>query len=250
MKVSIITATYNSAATIADTVRSLENQTHNDIEYIIIDGASKDGTLDIIREHCTRVAMLVSEPDKGIYDALNKGIILSTGDIIGFLHSDDMLAYPDAIKDLVATISKDNADCVYADLNYVDKTDTKRIVRHWHSGTFNAGKLRKGWMPPHPTFYMKKSLYEKLGGFDLNYKICSDYDSVIRYLKEDGIKVTYLPSVVMKMRVGGASNNSFINMLRKLKEEISILRKNCIFWPTALLLKRTSKISQFFLSGR
>lgn len=247
MKVSIITATYNSAATIADTVRSLENQTHNDIEYIIIDGYSKDDTLDIIRENCTRVATIVSEPDKGIYDALNKGITLSTGDIVGFLHSDDMLAYPDAIKDLVATISKDNADCVYADLDYVDKLDTKRIIRHWRSGVFDVKKLSRGWMPPHPTFYMKKVLYEKWGAFDLNYKICSDYDSVLRYLKKDEIRVVYLSSVVIKMRVGGASNNSFHNLIGKLNEEFHILRKNNIFWPVAILLKRTSKITQYFI---
>lgn len=246
MKVSIITATYNSAATIADTVRSLENQTHKDIEYIIIDGDSKDDTLDIIRENCTRVATIVSEPDKGIYDALNKGITLSTGDIVGFLHSDDMLAYPDAIKDLVATISEANADCVYADLDYVDRLDARRVIRHWHSGVFNAKKLSKGWMPPHPTFYMKKILYEKWGAFDLNYKICSDYDSVLRYLQKDGIEVAYLSSVIMKMRVGGASNNSLRNLFKKLKEEFYILRKNDVFWPVAMLLKRASKITQFF----
>lgn len=245
MKVSIITATYNSAATIADTVRSLENQTHKDIEYIIIDGASKDNTLDIIRDNCTRVAMLVSEPDKGIYDALNKGITLSTGDVVGFLHSDDMLAYPDAIKDLVATIKEINADCVYADLNYVDKLNPDKVIRHWVSGEFSVDKITWGWMPPHPTFYMKKNLYEKWGGFDLSYKICSDYDSVIRYLKNDEVKVAYLPSVVMKMRVGGASNNSLDNLFRKLKEEVCILKKHNIFWPTAMLLKRVSKVSQY-----
>ena len=249
MKVSIITATYNSAATIADTVRSLENQTHKDIEYIIIDGDSKDDTLDIIRENCTRVATLVSEPDKGIYDALNKGITLSTGDIVGFLHSDDMLAYPDAIKDLVATISEANADCVYADLDYVDKLDSRRVIRHWHSGVFNVKKLSRGWMPPHPTFYMKKKLYEKWGGFDLKYKICSDYDSLIRFLKMDGINVAYLPSVFIKMRVGGASNNSLGNFHKKLKEDICILKKNNIFWPTAIVLKRVSKVTQFILNG-
>lgn len=245
MKVSIITATYNSAETIADTVRSLENQTHKDIEYIIVDGASKDNTLDIIRENCSRVATLVSEPDKGIYDALNKGVTLSTGDIVGFLHSDDMLAYPDAIKDIVATISKNNADCIYADLDYVDKFNVGRVIRYWHSGVFDVKKLSRGWMPPHPTFYMKKNLYEKWGGFDLSYKICSDYDSVLRYLKKDEIKVAYLSSVIMKMRVGGASNNSIGNLIKKLKEEVSILKKNNIFWPTAMILKRVSKISQF-----
>lgn len=247
MKVSIITATYNSAETILDTVRSLEIQTYPDIEYIIVDGASKDNTLDIVRVNCSRVTKIISEPDKGIYDALNKGINLASGDIVGFLHSDDLLAYPDAIKDLVTTISMNNADCVYADLDYVDKADIDSIIRHWISGSFNVEKLARGWMPPHPTFYMKKELYDQWGGFDLGFKICSDYDSVIRYLKKDNIKVGYLPSVVMKMRVGGASNNSCGNLFKKLKEEFYILRKNDIFWPTAMVLKRVFKVNQYFL---
>jgi len=211
MKVSIITATYNSALTILGTVLSLECQSYQNIEYIIIDGASTDNTLDIINENCSRVTKIISESDNGIYDALNKGIAMATGDVVGFLHSDDLLAYPDAIKDIVTTISQYNADCVYADLDYVDKSDTNRIIRHWKSGEFNMRKIGLGWMPPHPTFYMKRSLYQQWGGFDLQYKICSDYDSVIRYLKKPELKTSYFPRVVMKMRVGGASNNSFGN---------------------------------------
>lgn len=245
MKVSIITATYNSAATIADTVRSLESQTHKDIEYIIIDGASKDDTLDIIRENCTRVAILVSEPDKGIYDALNKGITLSTGDIVGFLHSDDMLAYPDAIKDLVATIYKDNADCVYADLNYVDKLNPDKVIRHWVSGEFSVDKITWGWMPPHPTFYMKRKCYQKMGSFDLRYKIAADYDSVVRYLKSNNLKVSYLKAVLVKMRVGGASNNAPVNFIKKLSEEYLILKRNKVNFVCAMIFKRLSKIGQY-----
>lgn len=245
MKVSIITATYNSASTILDTVRSLECQTYVNIEYIIIDGASKDNTLDIINQSCSRVTKIISESDNGIYDALNKGISMATGDIVGFLHSDDLLAYPDAIKDLVTTISQCNADCVYADLDYVDKSDTNRIVRHWRSGAFNMAKISLGWMPPHPTFYMKRSLYQQWGGFDLSFKICADYDSVIRYLKKPELQVSYLPHVVIKMRVGGASNNSFGNLVRKLKEERNILKRNGVSWPLAMFLKRASKITQY-----
>lgn len=245
MKVSIITATYNSAATIADTVRSLESQTHKDIEYIIIDGASKDDTLDIIRENCTRVATLVSEPDKGIYDALNKGITLSTGDIVGFLHSDDMLAYPDAIKDLVATISKDNADCVYADLNYVDKINPDKVIRHWVSGEFSVDKITWGWMPPHPTFYMKRKCYQEMGSFDLRYKIAADYDSVVRYLKSKNLKASYLKAVLVKMRVGGASNNAPVNFIKKLSEEYLILKRNKVNFLCAMIFKRLSKIGQY-----
>ena len=246
MKVSIITATYNSAATIADTVRSLECQSYSDIEYIVIDGASKDKTLDIIRENCSRVSVLVSEPDKGIYDALNKGIEKATGDIVGFLHSDDLLAYPDAIKDLVQTMESIQADCVYADLDYVDQNDPSKVVRHWVSGFFNIGKLKWGWMPPHPTYYMKRELYRAWGGFNLEYKIASDYDSILRFLQKDRLVIGYLPAVVMKMRVGGASNNTIRNLIRKMKEEVVIMNRNNIFWPVAIIGKRISKLHQFF----
>lgn len=245
MKVSIITATYNSAETILDTVRSLEAQTYPDIEYIVVDGLSSDKSLEVIRHNCSRVAKIISEPDNGIYDALNKGINMATGDIVGFLHSDDLLAYPDAIKDLVAAISESNADCVYADLDYVDKVDTSRIVRHWKSGAFDVRKIARGWMPPHPTFYMKRDLYLQWGGFDLSFKICADYDSVIRYLRRGGLSVAYWPKVVLKMRVGGASNNSFSNQLKKFNEEISILKKNGIFWPSAIFLKKATKVAQY-----
>lgn len=245
MKVSIITATYNSAATLTDTLASLEAQTYSNIEYIIIDGASKDGTVELAKSQCSRIAKLVSEPDKGIYDALNKGIALATGDIVGFLHSDDVLAYPEAIEDLVSCYCAGSYDAIYADLDYVSKDDIQKVIRHWVSGSFDESKLAWGWMPPHPTFYMKKELYEKFGGFNLSYPIAADYDSVLRYLKSNSLKVAYNSNVLIKMRVGGASNNSIKNVIRKIKEERLIMKNNGLFYPYALIMKRLSKIHQF-----
>ncbi|MEZ8968481.1 glycosyltransferase family 2 protein [Vibrio breoganii] len=246
MKVSVITATYNSSKTILDTLTSLNEQTYPDIEYIIIDGGSSDNTVSVIKEHCPQVASIVSEPDQGIYDALNKGINAATGDIVGFLHSDDLLAYPDAIKELVETLQREKTQAVYADLEYVSKDDTEKVIRKWTSGAFEKQKLRNGWMPPHPTFFMKRDLYTQYGMFDLSLKIAADYDSLLRYLWTNNVTASYLPKVVTKMRVGGASNRSLANIIAKTKEDIQALKNNQLFWPSALLIKNVSKIPQFF----
>ncbi|MGR5177878.1 glycosyltransferase family 2 protein [Vibrio mediterranei] len=246
MKVSIITATYNSSNTVLDTLQSLNQQTYSDVEYIIIDGGSSDNTLDVVKANCPRIATIVSEPDKGIYDALNKGINAATGDIVGFLHSDDLLAYPDAIKELVETLQREKTQAVYADLEYVAKENTSKVIRKWISGEYDQQKLRSGWMPPHPTFFMKRDLYTKFGAFDLKLKIAADYDSLLRYLWSNNVTASYLPKVVTKMRVGGASNRSLANIIAKTKEDIQALKNNQLFWPGALLIKNVSKIPQFF----
>ena len=247
MKVSIITATYNSAQTLADTLASLEAQTYSDIEYIVIDGASKDATLEVIKQYSTRVTRIISEPDKGIYDALNKGVAAATGDIIGFLHSDDLLAYPDAVADVVAQFNSSHCQAVYGDLEYVAKTDISKVIRLWKSGDYTKQKLQLGWMPPHPTFYMKRELYEKFGGFDLNFRIAADYDSLLRYLWCNNVSLSYVPKVLTKMRVGGASNRSLSNIIKKTGEDIQAIKKNGLFWPTVVLFKNLSKIPQFFI---
>ena len=246
MKVSIITATYNSSETIVDTLKSLEQQSYPDIEYIIIDGASKDNTLDVVRDNCSRVSKIISEPDKGIYDALNKGIQAATGDVIGFLHSDDLFAYPDAVADIVATLEKNQSQAAYADLAYVSKEDTDKMVRLWNSGAYQRNKMLNGWMPPHPTFYMKRELYLSLGQFDLGFKIAADYDSLLRYLWLNEVSMSYLPKVLIKMRVGGASNRSLSNIYKKTCEDIQALKNNNVFWPKAIFIKNFSKIPQFF----
>ena len=245
MKVSIITATYNSAETLADTLKSLDFQSYDNIEYIIIDGASSDSTIDLINKRSHRLSRILSEPDKGIYDALNKGLSLATGDIVGFLHSDDVFAYPDVIKDVVAVFRANNCDAVYGDLDYVSKENTDKVVRHWKSGEYKRSKMQFGWMPPHPSFYMRRELYIKHGYFNLDYKISADYDSLIRYLWIHKATVSYLPKVLTRMRVGGMSNRSFKNIVQKSKEDIRVMRNNGLFWPIVFLCKNFSKLPQF-----
>lgn len=245
MRISIITATYNSEKTLHDTLLSLENQTYPDIEYIIIDGASKDNTLLVVQNNCTRISKIVCEPDKGIYDALNKGINAATGDVVGFLHSDDMLAYDNAIADIVDTFKEKGCDAVYGDLEYVSQTDTAKRVRLWKSGAFSRTKMQLGWMPPHPSFYMKRSRYLELGQFSLNYNISADYDSLLRYILKNKVAVAYLPKVLVKMRVGGISNRSFSSMVSKSLEDIRVMKSNGIIWPLALAYKNLSKLPQF-----
>ncbi|KKY69289.1 family 2 glycosyl transferase [Morganella morganii] len=245
MKISIITATYNSEKTIIDTIKSLESQTYDNIEYIIIDGKSKDNTLDLIRNNSKRVSKIISEPDSGIYDALNKGIMHSTGDIVGFLHSDDIFSYPDAISDLVNKLSSDNSDAIYADLDYISKEDDDKIIRHWRSGAYKKENIMRGWMPPHPTFFMKRNLYIEYGLFDLQFKISADYDSLLRYIWKNNISLSYLSKVTTKMRVGGESNRSIKNIIKKTKEDIMALKKNDLPWMKAIILKNLSKIPQF-----
>ncbi|GAD02756.1 glycosyltransferase family 2 protein [Agarivorans albus] len=246
MKISIITATFNSESTILESIKSLESQTYSEIEYIVIDGASSDNTVSIVNQNASRLSQIVSEPDAGIYDALNKGLALATGDAVGFLHSDDVFASDDAIRKLVDLFYTSKADAVYADLHYVAKHDVTKTVRFWKSGEFDISKLKTGWMPPHPTFFMKTRLYREYGSFDLNFKIAADYDSILRYLWVHKVKMAYLPEVVTLMRVGGASNQSIKNLLLKTKEDYMALKKNNLGCVKALVGKNLSKIPQFF----
>ena len=246
MKISVITATWNSALTVEDTIRSLIAQDYPDIEYIIVDGASTDSTLDIVRRYGDRIAVVVSEKDKGIYDALNKGIALATGDVVGFLHSDDFFADDRVLSRIAEAFVKRSLGAVYGDLDYVSKSDTTKIVRRWVSGSFKRSKFRNGWMPPHPTFYMRREHYLSLGSFDLKFSIAADYDSMLRYLWTNNISATYIPSVLITMRVGGESNQSLLNILKKTKEDRVAMIGNGIPPVRGLLLKNLSKIQQFF----
>jgi len=245
MKVSIITATYNSEKTILDTLKSLENQTYQNIEYIVIDGASSDDTVELIKNNSTRITKIISEPDKGIYDALNKGLKVATGDVVGFLHSDDLFASNTVIEDIVAKFNLTNSDAVYGDLKYVAQHDTFKVIRLWKSGEYNINRITSGWMPPHPTFFMKRELYDQYGYFDLNFKIAADYDSLLRYIWVNKISLAYIPEVLTLMRVGGASNRSLSNIIQKTKEDIRALSKNNVPILKAIILKNLSKIPQF-----
>lgn len=245
MKISIITVVWNNKDTIKDAIESVLNQTYQDIEYIVVDGASSDGTVEIVKSYGDKISKFISERDKGIYDGLNKGISLASGDIIAFLHSDDLYENNIIVEDIVKEFFKDSSlDGVYGDLIYTYKNDISKILRYWKSKDFDKSLLSKGWMPAHPTLFLKKEIYEKFGKFDLDFKIAADYDFMLRVLKNN-IKVKYLPKVLYKMRVGGESNKNLPNIIKKSKEDLKALRKNQIGGYKTLFIKNFSKISQF-----
>ena len=240
MKVSIITSVFNNEKHIEDAINSVLNQTYKNIEYIIIDGNSTDNTKKIIEKYLDKIDVFISEPDKGIYDGLNKGIKNATGDIIGFLHSDDIY-YDNKVIEKVVNNFNENIDGVYGDLVYIKEN---KVIRYWKSGEFNIEKLKKGWMPPHPTLFLKKSIYDKYGLFDLDFKIAGDYDFILRVLKNN-LNLKYIPEVLYKMRVGGASNKNIKNIIQKSKEDLKALHKNQIGGFDVLFKKNISKIGQF-----
>ena len=244
MKISIITTTFNSDKTLQDTFDSIQSQEYKDIEIIVIDGGSNDGTLERIKEN-SFVSNYVSEPDEGIYDALNKGVNLANGVIIGFLHSDDIFNNSDVISTIASKFSDTTVDGVYGDLLYVNKNDTTKIVRNWKSCNFKVSLLKRGWMPAHPTLFLRKEVYKKHGMFDLSYSIASDYDFMLRILTDTKLKFCYIPKVITKMRVGGASNRSLKNMIKKTKEDYRAATTNNIGGIFTVLLKNTSKLKQF-----
>lgn len=246
MKITVITATWNSGKTIGETLASFNGQDYSNTEYIIVDGGSIDNTINIIEANGRRVDKLVSEKDKGIYDALNKGVDLATGDAIGFLHSDDVFSHSSVLSNIAKAFGLNDVDAVYGDLDYVAKADMGKIIRRWKSGVYSRNKFKNGWMPPHPTFYMKRNCYERYGAFNLDYKIAADYDSLLRYMWSNNISVTYLPEVLIKMRVGGESNKSIMNIFNKSREDIQAMQSNNIPVARALLLKNLSKVPQFF----
>lgn len=246
IKISIITVCFNSATTIGDTLRSVAGQTHPDIEHIIVDGQSTDGTMDVVNSHRDKLARVVSAPDNGIYDAMNKGIALATGDILGFLNSDDILA-SDAEMEFVARVFDDKqVDACYADLVYVDEYNPTRVVRYWKSNEYRHSLFRTGWMPPHPTFYARRSLYEKLGGFDVRFRLQADFDLTMRFLEVHQVKAVYIPRVLVKMRMGGATNKNLLNILKGNMEAYRACLKNGLsVTPFFILRKIASRIPQF-----
>jgi len=248
MKISIITVSYNSESTILDTINSVNSQDYSNLEYVIVDGLSKDRTLDIIKEN--HKGVLLSEKDKGIYDAMNKGVDLATGDIIGILNSDDFYSDSKVISKVVDTFQKSDCDAVYADLVYVDEKDTTKIIRNWVSGKINKNSFLFGWMPPHPTLFLRKEVYQKFGKFNLSLKSAADYELILRMLYKNQIKVEYLPRVTVHMRAGGQSNKSIINRLKANKEDRMAWVINGLkpFWFT-LYLKPLRKVTQFIFKS-
>jgi glycosyltransferase involved in cell wall biosynthesis len=245
IKISVITATWNCEETVDGCLASVAAQTYEVVEQIVIDGGSIDGTLEILQKRRAQLAELVSEPDKGIYDALNKGISKSTGDVIGFLHADDVFAGPDVLQRVADAFASADVSAVYGDLQYVRKQDTDHVVRHWRSGQFSARKLAWGWMPAHPTLYVRRDWYEKVGGFDTSYRIAADYLSILTLFSQPDFRALYIPRVMVKMRMGGASNRSLANLIRKSREDYSALRHTGVGGIGALAWKNFSKLGQF-----
>ena len=219
MKISIITVCYNSEKTIADCITSVVNQSYDNLEYIVIDGKSTDTTMEIIASFGDQIFKVVSEKDKGMYDAINKGIRMASGDIIGVLNSDDYYTDELVIEDVMSKFKEANADALYADLNYVDQIDTNNVVRYWKSGDYKPNSFLSGWMPPHPTFFIRKEWYLKYGEYSLELVSAADYELMLRMVLKHGARLAYLPRVIVNMRVGGMSNSSLRNRLRANKED-------------------------------
>jgi glycosyltransferase len=253
MKVSIITVVYNNKDTIKDAIESVLNQTYKNItkeskafEYIIIDGASTDGTVEVIKSYGNKIDKFISEKDNGIYDAMNKGVKLATGDIVGILNSDDFYAANDIIEKVVNEFIEKKVDSVYGDLVYVDAKNTDNIVRYWKSKPFKEGLFQRGWHPAHPTFFVRREIYDKYGVFNLDFKIAADYELMLRFLQKHKISSSYIPEVFVKMRVGGESNQSIKNIIKANLESYKAWKANDLqISPIRMLTKPLSKVLQY-----
>jgi len=247
MKISIITATFNSGKFIESCIKSILKQNYKKFEIIIIDGLSTDSTIKKIKTFLDKHNNIkfFSEKDLGIYHALNKGIEKANGDIIGFVHSDDLLYNKNVLSNIIDVFKNSNIDGVYGDLQYVEKQNTNKVIRYWKSKDFKPNLINKGWTPPHPTLYLRKKVYEKHGLFDLNYKISSDYDFMTKIFMDNTFNFKYIPKVITKMRVGGISNKNIKNVLIKSLEDYKVIYRNGSGGIITLLRKNTSKIKQF-----
>ena len=246
--ISIITITYNSLATIKELISSVSDQDYPKIEHIIVDGSSTDGSLEILTDHVNNSSniKLISEPDNGIYHALNKGLALSTGDIIGFAHSDDFLNSHTIISEVVSIFQNNKVDGVYGDLKYVKSNDTNKVIRNWKSRKFYPEMIKNAWMPPHPTLFLRKEVYKMHGHFDTTYKISADYEFILRIFKDQFLKFEYLPKTITTMRLGGISNGSLRNIALKVKEDYRAMRKHNVGNIFTLARKTLSKLDQYF----
>ncbi len=247
MKLSIITISFNSADTIEDTILSvIEQDAFEDVQYIIIDGGSSDGTMEIVNKYKESIDVIVSEPDKGLYDAMNKGVNKASGEYVGILNSDDLYHNKSVLRKVIDLFETSGADGVYADLCYVDRQDTSKVTRRWISGEYKKNAFKKGWMPPHPTFFVKKLKYIQLGTYNTTLKTSADYELMLRFIHKHKIKLAYLNEVITLMRVGGQSNTSIWNRLSANEEDrlawkINGLRPGLF----TFIRKPLSKIGQF-----
>ena len=246
-KISIITVSFNSAKTIKETIKSVLTQDYNNIEYIIIDGGSSDETIDIVKSYSEKISYFISEKDNGIYDAMNKGIRAATGDIVGILNSDDFYPNSFVLSNVARSFEKYNCDAVYGDLVYVKAKDATQIKRYWQAGNYNTSKIKNGWMLPHPTFFVKKVMYDRYGLYNTDLKSAADYEMILKLLYKENISVQYIPMILVKMRMGGASNSTFLNRIRANKEDGLAWTKNQLNKPMFVRIKKPlQKAIHFF----
>jgi glycosyltransferase involved in cell wall biosynthesis len=247
LKISIITVSFNSAATIADTVKSVASQTYTNIEHLVIDGQSRDDTVSVVEANRHNGLRLISEPDGGIYDAMNKGLSLSSGDVIGFLNSDDFYADSSVLEKIASVFQDLSVEASYADLVYVSQ-DNSRVDRYWKSKPYKKGDFAKGWAPAHPTFYIRRSALDRLGLFDLSFKLAADTEFMIRYLERGGVKSVYIPHILVRMRLGGATNQSWSNIYKQNREIFLAFQKNGLSYTSSYfwLNKLMSRAKQYF----
>lgn len=245
LKISVVTAVLNRADTIAQAMKSVQLQSYSNIEHIIQDGLSSDGTFNIISALANEKTKIDSRLDSGLYDAINSGIRRSTGDIVGLMHSDDFFAHPNVLNQVAIAFENPNIHGVYGDLDYVSSHNPDRVIRRWKSGYFHPKKIRWGWMPPHPTLYLRRNVFEHLGYYDTNYRISADYEAILRYISRGKINLAYIPDVMIKMRIGGESNRSLDMIIRKSREDLCAIRANKIGGFLVLAAKNIRKVRQF-----
>ena len=246
MKVTLITVTYNSARFLQNCIHSVTTQDYPNIEYIVVDGGSTDETVSIIKQNSSGISKWKSEKDNGMYDALNKGMKMATGDIIGILNSDDILASKSAISKIVACFKEQQVDSVFGDLVYVDAEDTSRIHRFWKGTHYNRNSFKLGWMPAHPTFYVRREIVEQLGGYETHFFSAADFEFMTRLLFKHRISSYYLPELIVKMRTGGMSNGSLKHRIRANRRDYLALKRNSVPFPFIVsLLKPLRKLPQY-----
>lgn len=243
MKITVITSVWNRVDVIEQAIQSVLSQDFKNIEYVIIDANSTDGTSDIINKYKSKIDIIITEPDEGIYFGLNKGLEVATGDVIGFLHSDDFFSDSHVISKIADHFS-DGIDGVYSDLLYVDAVNNDKIIRKWRSRKYKNSLIKTGWMPAHPTLYFNKEIYEKHGKFDTSFKISADYEFLLRVLSTK-VRMNYIPEFLYKMRTGGESNKSIKNIIKKSREDLNAIKNNKVGGLFTLFRKNISKIKQY-----
>ena len=245
LKISIITIVYNRSETVSQALESIFSQRYSNFETIVVDGGSTDGTLLVIDKYIKNINIFIAEKDDGIYDALNKGVALATGDVIGILHADDLLENNDILYKISNVFADPSIEAVYGDLVYVKSNNINQVIRYWKAGIYDQSSFKRGWMPPHPTLYLRRSVYERFGLFDIRYRISADYDAILRFLAIEKVRTAYIPEILVRMRAGGISNRSLANIINKSLEDFDIIRRYNMGGVLTLLLKNIRKFRQF-----